>query len=227
MLGSSCRCSRPASDRAPACHRRPDQSHCGARAKCSRGHPQPLGNFVWSCDCGTSKGLREMPGSLRIAIVGGGIGGLTAALALRARGLEVTVFEQAEVLREIGAGVSIHPNAARLLKRVGLDDQLRKIGSPISGITLRTSQGEAITTPAGPATPSFSRDGGQGDNVHRADFLNLLFASLRKGTGTLGHRCIQLKADGNRVHLSLADGPSAQAAVLSGADGYRYVYDAA
>ena len=100
-----------------------------------------------------SKGLREMPGSLRIAIVGGGIGGLTAALALRARGLDVTVFEQAEVLREIGAGVSIHPNAARLLKRIGLDDQLRKIGSPISGITLRTSQGEAITTSAGPATP--------------------------------------------------------------------------
>ena len=112
-----------------------------------------------------------MPGSLRIAIVGGGIGGLTAALALRARGLEVTVFEQAEVLREIGAGVSIHPNAARLLKRIGLDDQLRKIGSPISGITLRTSQGEAITTPAGPATPAFSPDGGQGYNVHRADFL--------------------------------------------------------
>src|SRR3984893_12920153 len=86
------------------------------------------------------KGLKEMLGSLRVAIVGGGIGGLTAALALRARGLDVTVFEQAEVLREIGAGVSIQPNAARLLRRVGLDDQLRKIGSPIDSITLRTSQ---------------------------------------------------------------------------------------
>ena len=122
-----------------------------------------------------------MPGSLRIAIVGGGIGGLTAALALRARGLAVTVFEQAEVLKEIGAGVSIYPNAARLLKRVGLDDQLRQIGSPISGITLRTSQGEAIATPEGPATPAFSPDGGVGYSVHRADFLNLLFAALPKG----------------------------------------------
>jgi salicylate hydroxylase len=93
-----------------------------------------------------------MPGSLRIAIVGGGIGGLTAALALRARGLTVTVFEQAEILREIGAGVSLHPNAARLLKRIGLDDQLRKIGSPITGIALRSSQGEVI------ATPSFVRE---------------------------------------------------------------------
>ena len=97
-----------------------------------------------------------MSGSLRIAIVGGGIGGLTAALAFQARGLAVTVFEQAGVLREIGAGVSIHPNAARLLKRVGFEDQLRKIGSPITGITLRSSQGEAISTPEGPATPAFS-----------------------------------------------------------------------
>src|SRR6202163_2782231 len=97
-----------------------------------------------------------MAGSVHVAIVGGGIGGLTTALALRARGLDVTVFEQAEVLREIGAGVSIHPNAARLLRRIGLEDQLQKIGSPIGGITLRTSQGDAITTPAGPATPAFS-----------------------------------------------------------------------
>src|SRR3977135_3982000 len=118
-----------------------------------------------------------MPGSLRIAIVGGGIGGLTAGLARRARGLDATVFEQAEVLREIGAGVSIHPNAARLLKRVGLSDQLQKIGSPINSIVLRTSVGEPITTSAGPATPAFSRDG-QGYNVHRADFLNLLFSAL-------------------------------------------------
>ncbi len=161
-----------------------------------------------------------MPGSLRIVIVGGGIGGLTAALALRARGLNATVFEQAEVLREIGAGVSIHPNAARLLKRIGLDDQLRKIGSPISGITLRTSQGNAITTPAGPATPAF---GDQGYNVHRADFLNLLFAALPKGTVALGHRCIQLREDGDRVHLSFANGTSADADVVIGADGIRSV----
>ena len=170
-----------------------------------------------------SEGSKDMSRSLRIAIVGGGIGGLTAALALRTRGLDVAVFEQAEVLREIGAGVSIHPNAARLLKRVGLDDQLRKIGSPIGGITLRTSQGEAITTPAGPATPAFSRDGGQGYNVHRADFLNLLFAALPKGTVALGHRCIQLKEDSDRVHLSFANGASAEADVVIGADGIRSV----
>jgi 2-polyprenyl-6-methoxyphenol hydroxylase-like FAD-dependent oxidoreductase len=163
-----------------------------------------------------------MPGSLRIAIVGGGIGGLTAALALRARDLDVIVFEQAEVLREIGAGVSIHPNAARLLRRVGLEDQLQKIGSPISGIVLRTSQGEPIATPTGPAAPAFS-SGNQGYNVHRADFLNLLFDAVPEGTVTLGHRCIQIKEEADRVRLSFANGAAAEADVVIGADGIRSV----
>jgi salicylate hydroxylase len=163
-----------------------------------------------------------MPGSLRIAIVGGGIGGLTAALALRARGLDVTVFEQAEILREIGAGVSIHPNAARLLRRVGLRDQLQKIGSPIAGITLRNSQGEPITTPEGPAAPAFL-GGDQGYNVHRASFVNLLFDALPKGTVTLGHRCIQLKETDERIRLSFANGASAEADVVIGADGIRSI----
>ena len=51
-----------------------------------------------------------MSEQLQVAIVGGGIGGLTAALALRARGLEVAIFEQAVELGGIGAGISIHAN---------------------------------------------------------------------------------------------------------------------
>jgi salicylate hydroxylase len=90
---------------------------------------------------------------LQIAMVGGGIGGLTAALALRARGLNVTVFEQAGELREIGAGMSIHPNAALLLQRIGLTDRMKTIGTPIAGLLLRTSLGERIDTSA---RPSFS-----------------------------------------------------------------------
>ena len=87
---------------------------------------------------------------LQIAIVGGGIGGLTAALALRARGLNVTVYEQADELREIGAGISIFPNAMLLLHRIGLADQIEKIGCPMTGLVMRTSTGEfihATTTP--------------------------------------------------------------------------------
>jgi salicylate hydroxylase len=163
-----------------------------------------------------------MPASLRIAIVGGGIGGLTAALAFRARGLEVSVFEQAETLREIGAGVSLHPNAARLLKRIGLDAALEKIGSPIRGMTLRTMQGESITTAAGPATPSFAGSD-QAYNVHRAEFLKLLFDAQPRGSVVLGHRCVGLQESGDGVRLSFANGAAATADIVIGADGIRSV----
>ena len=87
-----------------------------------------------------------MPNQLQVAIVGGGIGGLTAAHALRMRGLNVTVFEQANELREVGAGISIHANAALLLDRIGLTNQIQAIGTPIAGLVIRTSVGEPLTS---------------------------------------------------------------------------------
>ena len=76
---------------------------------------------------------------------------MTAALALRARGLKVAVFEQAVEL-ETGAGTSIHANAALLLQRVGLTDSIKKIGVPIAGLLLRTSAGKPIDTSAQPSS---------------------------------------------------------------------------
>src|SRR5215469_10045533 len=63
----------------------------------------------------------------RVAIVGGGIGGLTAALALSRAGLEVSVHEAAAELREIGAGVALHANAMRVLRDIGVEDAVRKV----------------------------------------------------------------------------------------------------
>jgi salicylate hydroxylase len=116
-----------------------------------------------------------MTEALQIAIVGGGIGGLTAAVALRARGAKVTVFEQAEELREIGAGISLNPNAALLLRRLGLDKRLADIGTPMSGLNVRTSHGELIAVAPPIVTPVLADPNiGHGYNVHRADFLKLL-----------------------------------------------------
>ena len=66
---------------------------------------------------------------LRIAIVGGGIGGLTLALALRKRGLEAHVYEQAPELTEIGAAVALSANSIRELERLGLLDQLTAVST--------------------------------------------------------------------------------------------------
>ena len=65
---------------------------------------------------------------MRVAIVGGGIGGLFAANALTRRGLDVSVYERADALGEIGAGVTITPNALRLMNRMGMESALNLTG---------------------------------------------------------------------------------------------------
>lgn len=154
-----------------------------------------------------------MSEQLQIAIVGGGIGGLTAALALRARGLNVTVFEQAGALREIGAGVSIQPNAALLLQRIGLTDGIKKIGSAITGLLLRTSLGELINTSARTST------GVQGYNVHRAEFLKLLIDAQPEGTLHFDHRLAAAKETNGHVQLTFSNGETVDADIVIGADG--------
>jgi len=154
-----------------------------------------------------------MSEQLEIAIVGGGVGGLTAALALRARGLSVTVFEQADELREIGAGVTIFPNATLLLQRVGLADEIEKIGCPISGQVMRTSTGELINESTIPST------GIRSYNVHRAEFLKLLVDAQPKGTLRWGHRLSAVREIDGRVCLSFSNGATFNSDAVIGADG--------
>jgi salicylate hydroxylase len=150
---------------------------------------------------------------LQIAVVGGGVGGLTAALALRARGFGVTVFEQADELREIGAGVSIFSNATILLRRIGFADGLARIGSPITGLVVRTSLGELIGTSVFPST------GIQNYNVHRAEFLKLLAEAQPDGTLHLGHRLSGVSETNDRARLTFSNGATVDSDVVIGADG--------
>ncbi|MFF4599886.1 FAD-dependent monooxygenase [Amycolatopsis sp. NPDC001319] len=86
-----------------------------------------------------------MKASLKATVVGGGIGGLTAAIALRRTGHDVTVLERAPELREIGAGLSLAPNAMRALDALGIGERVRKHSAPseVTG-TLRTSSGRFL-----------------------------------------------------------------------------------
>ena len=73
----------------------------------------------------------QQAGKPRIAIIGGGIGGLAAANALLQRGLNVTLYEQAAELGEVGAGVFIYPNSLRQLERMGFGEALAKVGAKV------------------------------------------------------------------------------------------------
>jgi hypothetical protein len=80
----------------------------------------------------------------RILIIGGGIGGLTAALALQKAGFEWKIFERAPVLSEIGAGITLWSNAIRALGTLGLADQILKAGEPIELGELRAWHGDVL-----------------------------------------------------------------------------------
>ena len=155
-----------------------------------------------------------MKDKLKIAIVGAGIGGLTAALALRARGLNVTVFEQADSPREVGAGISIHPNAVRLLRRIGLHDWLENISTKSAGLSLWTSRGEPVPTPPASHSPSYQ--------VHRVELLDMLNAQAA-GAVRFSHHCTGIRETGSGVRLAFASGVSADADIVIGADGIHSV----
>src|SRR6267142_3561820 len=163
-----------------------------------------------------------MAAALSVAIVGGGIGGLAAAVALRDSGHEIVVYEQADQFREIGAGVTLHPNATRLLVKLGLGEDLKRIGSPTAGVRLMTAGGDPIETGA-PRGGAPLADAGRGYNVHRAEFLNALVRAVPFSGLRLGHRCSKLTQQGTEVVLSFDNGARETHDMVIGADGIRSV----
>lgn len=71
--------------------------------------------------------------ALRIALVGGGLGGLAAAIALSRRGFDVRIFEQSNEIKEVGAGITLTPNAVKILSALGLEAGIKKHGFGIDG----------------------------------------------------------------------------------------------
>lgn len=161
-----------------------------------------------------------MFGNLSIAIVGGGIGGLAAASALRRAGHDISVYEQADQFREIGAGLTLHPNATRLLNQLGFESTLRAIGSPTAGIKLLSAKGEPITAGPPQGGPPLA-DAGRGYNVHRAEFLNILMQVLPATSLNLGHRCTALVESSDGITLTFENGAQATHDLVIGADGIR------
>ncbi|HEX5298920.1 MAG TPA: FAD-dependent monooxygenase [Streptosporangiaceae bacterium] len=154
----------------------------------------------------------------RVAIIGGGIGGLTAANALSRAGIEVAVYEAAAGLREIGAGVALHPNAMKVLRAIGVEDGVRAVAGRSQWQVLRNwKTGRVIgKTSRRQQAASF---GIEGATVHRADLLDVLAGALPAGMVTLGKRCTQVRTDGEVAAARFADGSEIEADVIAGADG--------
>jgi len=159
--------------------------------------------------------------SLRIVIIGAGIGGLTAALALLRRGFRPVVYERAPVAREIGAGVIIWPNARRALRDLEIDEALAAISSDVrtsyfcdyaTGSILDVRWGEQLI-----------EQHGMGNlQVHRGDLHGLLLQAVLANNAEAvrpGHQFIRLAQDGDGVTVEFANGARVPCDVVVGADG--------
>lgn len=152
--------------------------------------------------------------TLEAVVVGGGIGGITAALALRRAGIRVRVYEQAAELAEVGAGVSLAPNGLRMLERLGVGAAVARLGARHVKTQLSLSDGRpAVHQPDQFAAP------GRNVGIHRADLLALLAEQLPPGTISTGHRATGFSQDGAAATVTFANGATARADVVIGADG--------
>ena len=155
---------------------------------------------------------------MRAVVVGGGLGGMAAAVALTRAGLDVEVYEQARRLTEVGAGVSLAPNGLRMLDRLGVSDGIGRLGARYATSQLLLSDGR----PARYEAHEFVQPG-RNVGIHRADLLALLAGQLPPGTVRTGHRCTGFSQDAGGAAVGFADGTTATADVVIGADGMHSV----
>ncbi len=168
-----------------------------------------------------------MTASLKIAVIGGGIGGLSAAVGLRQRGFEVDVYEQAPELTEIGGGINMGPNAARILYRLGLREGLDREGvHPVGSHQRRWQDGRTLQRAS--LNPRCEQlYGAPHITIHRADLLAVIAAAFPAQRVHLGHRLVGLADRGDAVEARFDNGVHIEADVLVGADGIHSAVRAA
>jgi 2-polyprenyl-6-methoxyphenol hydroxylase-like FAD-dependent oxidoreductase len=158
---------------------------------------------------------------MRIAIVGGGIGGLAAGLALRLCGVDAHVYERAKAMTEVGAGLSLFANGVRALERLGLGEALQAQGTRSDRAAIFRPNGsrlldlklETLGTRFGTATLG----------IHRAELQRLLLAQLPPHALHLNAPCIGMTRLGDRILVRFADGSQAEADGVVGADGLHSI----
>jgi 2-polyprenyl-6-methoxyphenol hydroxylase-like FAD-dependent oxidoreductase len=158
---------------------------------------------------------------MRVAIVGGGIGGLTAAFALRRAGVETTVFEQAPQLLPVGASLQLGPNATRLLADIGLLEPLRAVASRPDAVDLLRWDDGSVLLHAEHGDAAESHFGTPQLDFYRPDLHRALVDSLPPGVLELGARVTGAEQSNDRVTVALEDGRRETFDAVVAADGIR------
>lgn len=154
---------------------------------------------------------------MRGIIIGAGIGGLSTAIAMQMRDINVKIFEAAHQLNPIGAGILVPPNAMTILDRYKLAQHVRDVGSPIESLAVLDSRGKRISkTPA-----HYSKNGRiyQTTAIHRGALQNILLGALAPNTLSTNSPCVNVCAGVDDVEATFRDGTKVRGEFLVGADG--------
>ncbi|MFE5212179.1 FAD-dependent oxidoreductase [Streptomyces sp. NPDC056600] len=157
--------------------------------------------------------------NLKIAVVGAGYGGAAAAKALSLLGAEVSVYEQATRIREVGAGIGLRPATMNRFRQWGIADVIEKVSSPSEYFEILGARCEPIMKEAWPA----AGDQRHTHLIHRGDFIDALLGVLPEGMVRLGHKLESVRDNGDGALLTFADGSTAEADLVVGADGIKSV----
>lgn len=150
---------------------------------------------------------------MKALVLGAGIGGLATAIALRRDGHEVEVFERAAALEDVGAGLSMSPNALAALDRLGVGDHIRRRGGIARRILVRNRHGDVLN--------EIDAEGREWEivGIHRADLQDVLLSAA--GEVNLGIAAVRFADEETGVAVRLEDGSEIEGDLLVGADGIR------
>lgn len=161
----------------------------------------------------------SLPTPLRAIVIGAGIGGLTAGIALRRVGIDATVFDRARDVNQIQVGTGIHmwPNAMKVLRELGVADEVEAAGARVERSPFSTWRGELLREMR---IGDVGRKIGESTiGIRRADLHRILVDALDPSALALGREFARFEQDAGGVTVRFADGGEERADVLVGADG--------
>ena len=157
---------------------------------------------------------------LQIAVVGAGDGGAAAAKGLSLLGADVTVYEQASQIREVGAGIGLRPATMDRFRQWGIFDAIAAVSSASDYFEILTADGHPIMKEAWPGSDDFEVPTTT-HLIHRGDFIDALLGVLPAGMVQPGHKLETVVDRGERSVLTFANGARVEADLVIGADGIR------
>ncbi len=155
--------------------------------------------------------------NLKAVVIGAGMGGLTAAIALRQAGYDVEIYDRVSELRPAGAGISLWSNGVKVLNRLGLGQEIARIGGQMERMAYYRHTGEQLTKFS--LRSLVEQVGQRPYPVARTDLQTMLLNAFGAENVQLNSKCIAVEQDENSVTATFADGRTATGDVLVAADG--------